>query len=303
MSNQTSTFSGCGKEDHFHYVISESCVSCGLCADRCPTGTISPGSGRYEIDPARCIDCGTCSAVCPAGAARPSAVLRDSISIPDINMEQCYFNPGCALSAYKPEVPQMMLELLQQHFGPVKPHHLCCRHDPQLEQGSTIINNCAGCDRRFRSLYQGIHTISFWEVIDSIDGLKLPDYSGLTVSVHDPCSYRHKPQVHQAVRSLLRKMNIEIAEAPFSGTTSICCGDNLYGSVPNQQVERRIRFRTEQFPCHDVAVYCIGCVRAMTSGGKQPRYLPDLLFRREAEPMPDTLDEYHDRVISYIEAH
>lgn len=303
MSNLNSSSSSGRKEDRFYYVISDSCISCGVCAKHCPVGAISPGASQYEIDPVRCIDCGTCSAVCPTGAARPSAVIRDSISIRDINMERCYFNPGCALCAYKPEIPPMMLDLLQKHFGPVKPHHLCCHHDPQLEPGSTIINNCAGCDRRFRSLYQGIHTISFWEILDRIPHLNLPDYRGLTVSVHDPCSYRHKPQVHRAVRSLLGKMNITIAEAAFSGTASICCGDNLYGSVPNRQVEQRIQFRADQFPCKDVAVYCIGCVRAITSGGKRPRYLPDLLFRRETELMPDTLDEYHGKVQSYIETH
>lgn len=163
--------------------------------------------------------------------------------------------------------------------------------------------NYAGCDRRFRSLYPGINTISIWEVLDGIEGLALPDHSGLTVSVHDSCGYRHKPQVHAAIRSLLRKMHIEIVEAEFSGTKSVCCGDNFYGYVPNEQVEARIRERAEQFPCENVVVTCIGCVRAMTSGGKTPLYLPDLLLGRASEAMPDTLDEYHGRLSAYIETH
>jgi len=32
------------------------------------------------------------------------------------------------------------------------------------------------------------------------------------MSVHDPCPAREKPQVHQAVRNLLEKMNIEVVE-------------------------------------------------------------------------------------------
>lgn len=182
-------------------------------------------------------------------------------------------------------------------------HNNCCRHDPKLEAGSVIINNCEGCDRRFRSLYEGISTISYWEVIDGIKGLPLPDHSGLTVSIHDSCGYRHKPQVHRAIRSLLQKMNIKIVEAEFCGTESVCCGDNFYGHVPNEQVEERIRMRAEQFPCQDVVVYCIGCVRAMTAGGKTPRYLPDLLFDRTAEAMSDILDEYHTKLVEYIERH
>ena len=210
---------------------------------------------------------------------------------------------GCALSLYKPDVPEKMLKLLQEHLVNVELHSICCRHDPSLEPGSTIINNCAGCDRRFRSLYEGIYTISYWEVIDSIPDLPLPDYRGLKVSIHDSCGYRHKPQVHKAIRSLLAKMNIEIEETQFSGMESVCCGDNFYGTVPNEQVEERIRMRTEQFPCDDIVVYCIGCVRAMISGGKTPHYLPDLLLNRVGEPMLDTLDEYHSRLAEYIQKH
>ena len=109
--------------------------------------------------------------------------------------------------------------------------------------------------------------------------------------------------MHRAVRNLLKKMHIEIVEAEFSGTESVCCGDNFYGAVPNEQVEKRIQMRADQFPCQDVVVYCIGCVRAMTASGKTPHYLPDLLFDRIAEPMPDTLDEYHSKLGDYIEIH
>ena len=119
-----------------------------------------------------------------------------SIPISEIDRENCWFNPGCAMNLYRPESGQKILDLLNETFGPVKLHSICCHHDPQLAHGATIINNCAGCDRRFRSLYEGIQTISLWEILDSIDSLPLPVHTGLTVSVHDSCSYRPKPQVH-----------------------------------------------------------------------------------------------------------
>lgn len=41
----------------------------------------------------------------------------------------------------------------------------------------------------------------------------------------------------------------------------------------------------------------------MTVGGKQPLYLPDLIFGHKTEPINNTLDEYHSDVNAYIEKH
>ena len=140
-------------------------------------------------------------------------------------------------------------------------------------------------------------------MLDSTPDWKIPDYEGLAVSVHDSCSFRQKPQVHTAVRNILRKMNMEIVESKFSGTKSICCGDNFYSHIPNEQVAEFQKKRAAQMPCANVVVYCIGCVRSMTAGGKQPLYLPDLVFGRKTEKMRNTLDEYHNDLNDYIAAH
>lgn len=226
-----------------------------------------------------------------------------SIKIADINKEKCYFNPGCALSVYKPESENKILKILQEYFGLVQLHKICCHHNPKLPRGSTIINNCAGCDRRFRSMYEGINTISIWEVLDSIDKLPLPDHTGLTLSVHDSCSFRSKPQVHAAVRSLLNKMNIKIIESEFSGTKSICCGDNFYPTLPVDKVNEFQKMRASQMPCQDVAVYCVSCIKSMTIGGKTPHHMVDLLLNEPTDPQDTNLETYHLTLQNYIDRH
>ncbi len=226
-----------------------------------------------------------------------------SIDIAKIDKDLVWFNPGCALSVYKPGSEHHILEILQNRFGPVKMHNVCCHHDPKLPEGATIINNCAGCDRRFRSLYEGVQTISLWEVLDSIEGLPLPDHSGLTLSVHDSCSYRPKPQVHAAVRSILRKMNIGIVESEFSGTRSICCGDNFYPHISIEGVTEMQKKRASQMPCQDVAVYCVSCIKSMTIGGKTAHHMVDLILNEETDPQETRIDVYHEAVGRYIDEH
>lgn len=226
-----------------------------------------------------------------------------SIHISDIDMRKCYFNPGCALSIYKPESEQKILNMLGKYFGSVQLHNICCHHNPQLPHGATIINNCAGCDRRFRSLYEGIQTISLWEVLDSIENLPFPDHAGLTVSVHDSCSYRTKPQVHAAVRSILQKMNIEIIESEYSGTKSICCGDNFYPQLSIEKVTELQKKRASQMSCQDVVVYCVSCIKSMTIGGKAPHHMVDLVLNEETEAQETRIDVYHNALNQYIHEH
>ena len=135
--------------------------------------------------------------------------IIESVSLADINYEQIYFNPGCALSIYKPDAELKLLAILQQYFPKMQMHNICCHHDPNLPKGSTIVNNCAGCDRRFRSLYEGVNTITIWELLDSLSTLELPQYKGLCVSVHDSCSFRQKPQVYEFQKKRAAQMPCE----------------------------------------------------------------------------------------------
>ena len=52
-----------------HYITDE-CISCGSCAEVCPTNAISAGDTQYNIDPDTCIDCGACVEVCPVDAIK-----------------------------------------------------------------------------------------------------------------------------------------------------------------------------------------------------------------------------------------
>ena len=190
------------------------------------------------------------------------------------------FAPGCALMIYKPELGKRMLEFLNKDAKTIEEHLICCRHEPKLKSGTQIINTCAGCDRRYRQLYEGISTISIWEVLAESRTFPFPDYKGREMTILDACPTRDQERVHRAIRELLKRMNINLIEPEKTGTKSICCGDSFYGLLPLHEVKEQMKKRASEMPVDDVVVYCVSCCKSMHIGGKKPRYMIDLLFER-----------------------
>ncbi len=208
------------------------------------------------------------------------------------------FAPGCALKIYKPHLAEQLQKFLD------KPEYLtCCRHSPDdLNKPTEIINVCSGCDRRYRSLYDGISTISLWQILADSD-FSFPDYGGVKMTIHDACPTRTEERVHIGARKLLERMNIEVVEPPHTRTKAKCCGDSLHGNVPLDEVLKKQKERADEMPCDDVVVYCVSCIKSMHNGGKKPRYLVDLLFKEDTIPGETNPDKWHEQVNAFIDEH
>jgi len=217
-------------------------------------------------------------------------------------MKQVYA-PGCAFMIYKPELAKKVLGFLNKNLGDIPEHLICCRHEPNLESGTQVINTCAGCDRRYRELYDGISTISLWEILTESKTFPFPDYNGIKMSIHDACPTRTEKRVHSAIRKLLERMNIKVIEPKNTRTQAICCGDSFYGTLPVELVKEQMKKRSNKMPCEYVVVYCVSCIKAMHIGGKKPRYIVDLLFGEETGISIFEPDVWHDELQKFVDEH
>jgi Fe-S oxidoreductase len=213
------------------------------------------------------------------------------------------FAPGCALKIYKPELAAKLLSFLNRGGGFIPEHTLCCRHEPNLPAGTQVINLCAGCDRRFRELYEGVSTVSLWEMLAENDDFPFPDYGGAEMSILDACPTRTETRVHDAVRALLGRMKIKVVEPENTRTFGACCGDSFYGVLSVEKVKEQMAKRAAEMPSENVAVYCVSCVKAMHIGGKRPRYIVDLLFGEETGIGTCEPDAWHTELQEYIDKH
>lgn len=212
-----------------------------------------------------------------------------------IEMKQLYA-PGCALTLYKPHLSEKVHEFLTANLGEMDRLDTCCRLNPEIEEGVNVINTCPGCDRRYKNNYEESTTVSVWETLADSKDFEFPDYSGERMTILDACPTRTEDKVHEAIRKLLRRMNIELVEPENTKRTGTCCGDSFYGKVPVEDVKDLMRKRTSEMPVEDVVVYCVSCVKSVYIGGKKPRYLVDLLFNEETDPQTFEPDEWHSEL-------
>jgi hypothetical protein len=213
------------------------------------------------------------------------------------------FAPGCALMIYKPHLAYRLLSVLNDNIDCMEMFLTCCKHEPAFKSKMQVINICPGCDKRFRNDYSLVSTVSLWELLASSDFFPFPDYHGMTMTIIDACPTRDQPKIHEAIRILLKKMNIMLVEPEKTRTKGTCCGDTFYGSVPVAKVKEQMLKRTSEMPVNDVVVYCVSCTKSIFIGGKLPHYLVDLLFNEET--LPETLDpdDWHKELEAYINLH
>jgi Fe-S oxidoreductase len=194
------------------------------------------------------------------------------------------FAPGCALMIYKPKLAERLHSVLNDNLGKMDLLTTCCQHDPNFRRKTEVINICPGCDKRFGNDYQNCFTISLWEILAENDFFSYPDYKGKRMSIIDACPTREKEKVHDAIRTIINKMNINLVEPRNTRTKSTCCGDTFYGILPTGKVKDQMIKRTSEMPADDVVVYCVSCIKAIHIGGKKPRHLVDLLLGDETLP-------------------
>lgn len=218
-------------------------------------------------------------------------------------MTQYVFAPGCALYLYKPHLIQKLHDFLNSEYGPMDQLMTCCRHTPKLPEKTCVINICPGCDRRYRENYEKPSTVSLWELLAKKNGFAFPDYQSKKMTIIDACPTRDQDRVHEAVRALAHRMNISIVEPRRTRRKSTCCGDTFYDALPKDQVIRRMKKKAADMPLDDILVYCVSCSKSMFIGGKQPRYLIDLLFNEKTIPKTCDPNAWHMELDVFIENH
>ena len=173
-----------------------------------------------------------------------------------------------------------------------------------LTAGDTAIVVCPTCAAIFSESGGGCDIKFVWEIIDDDPLFPFPDYHGKSLTLQDCWVCREREAVQAAVRSCLKKMNINVFEMDENGANTLFCGENMLreppaeiaGLAPNRYLGENLKFfhpmapsdRENALKAHverartaDFACYCRFCANGIKTGGGNAYHLLTLLFAPE----------------------
>lgn len=162
----------------------------------------------------------------------------------------------------------------------------------------SLYPNCMNITEEWRNVRE-VH--SLWELIDNDKDFPFPAYSGMRVTLQDCWRMRDRNATHDAVRSLLTKMNIEYIEVPMNREKADFCGKSLYRpqvdrnpklapkhykenieGLFKEHTEEQIQIMKEycsQYKTEAVVCYCHYCLEGLLAGGVKGIHVAELLFK------------------------
>jgi Fe-S oxidoreductase len=297
-----------GIDDHLETIYS--CNVCGLCATLCPVGL---DTGELMLAARR-------EAVREGLAPLPEhrqvqrelrAGLSNTFSLaaaaPGRRHARRLFFTGCELPATSPKQTRLLYEHLLRQDPRIGVLMYCCGVPAEIlgleaeaaraqEQIAGAINElgveelivaCPQCQEILTERFPQTRVSSVWEVLaETWDPIQR--YDDLQFAVHDPCRSRHNPEVHSAIRTLVRTSGAEVVETDYSHERTRCCGAG--GKIDNVDPElfSRIAARASGQTGLPMVTYCIGCRSALRDAGRETIHLLDLLMT------PDSVDRALD---------
>lgn len=209
------------------------------------------------------------------------------------------FWPGCALMTLDPAMVKKTYHLLQRQEPELGISSACCGQPSrfvfpekldrrrarltkklQQHQVQRIYTACPNCERELAQ-FCDIPVKSIWPLLMAvIHTSDVIDRSGETLAIHDPCPQRHRADIQEITRELMRLTGANLYEPPRSREKTLCCGNKGMQNVLNpERADVICRERLKDFPPDlPICACCQGCLGSFAAQGHPTLHLLEVLF-------------------------
>lgn len=211
------------------------------------------------------------------------------IFLPSCKIKSKYRNSSEKLKSYLEEKEKI------REVGCCK---VFCRKTEKEDEIVVICNNC-GAIMDESSASVKIEYV--WEIIDRDEEFPFPNYHGEKMAIQDCWRAYDKRNMQNAIRSLMKKMNIEIIELEENFHNTKFCGMDLlepctdvekkfaprrywieganrYQNLSTEDQKEYLKKHCEKIMSNKVVCYCLSCLDGIKVGGKEAIHLIELLF-------------------------
>lgn len=285
-----------------------SCSLCGLCREVCPEdlhmglvckkaretmveqGKMPPSAHDFPIRDMLFANSGKC------------ALNRHQ---PGTEASRYLFFPGCQLSASSPDQVKETYALLRERLpGGVGIMLRCCGAPADWSGRSELFGGvmgeftqewekkgrpelilaCSTCYEVFKSRLPQATVTSLWEILDRLalpEAQPVEDSQGMgTAAIHDACSTRNEPSIHESVRNIVNRLGLKVEELPLSRDKTECCGYGGLMFFGNRELAGKVIERRIAESPLDYIAYCAMCRDYLAHRGKRVIHLLDLVLGR-----------------------
>ena len=174
-----------------------------------------------------------------------------------------------------------------------------------FQPGDTVYSLCHNCSAIIEEQKPGVRVRSLWELLLEEGVFSFPDYGGMEMAVQDCWRAYDRKEEQDAVRELLRRMNVRPVDLAKNREATEFCGISLLRPAPPRNLklapkryvenakgrflphspeeqEAAMRAYAATLPQMPVAVYCHYCEEGLELAGVDVRHLAAMLFAGEA---------------------
>lgn len=229
------------------------------------------------------------------------------------------FWPGCAVLSLGKEITNKTYHLIKKKIPDIAYSTFCCGKPSKyiyggkyfsgridfiknsLEKNGTenIYTLCPNCYNTLSEI-SGLNVRSIWAIIDEFFPEECRNiHKGESFSLHDPCPIVKDIEATEYVRSILKKMGIDILEFKNNREKTMCCGKKNMMMVLEPEKGRKIfDLRASQAPSQDIVTYCASCSDTFKRNSFNSKHVLELLWQTDASG--SWLNRY--RAVSFIKA-
>jgi len=219
---------------------------------------------------------------------------------PGMDASSYLFFPGCQLGASKPSYVFDCYSYLRENLsGGVALLLGCCgapaewagREDLFQKQIKLILETwdelgqpkailaCPTCLKLFKKYLPEVPAEMIWQVIEKVGWQSLlPNETGKTLALHDPCASRYDKETQDCVRRILIKLGYQIEELPLNREKTTCCSFGGLVATVNKELAAKITAERISASPSDYVTYCVNCRDDFARLGKRTWHVLDLLF-------------------------